>query len=160
MVANIWVFISFVYFWKWKLYTEQRASRRNWNCQKHLVHKTFGPVNFWPKKKLGPTQFWVHKILGHWKNFDQKIFWKKFVHKNFGLKIFGQKDFGSKKLVVNTKFESKKNVASKKYGSNLGQNQISIIWEFHYTDTWTNVAGTNVAWSNVPETRHGNNGAA
>ena len=41
---------------------------------------------------------------------------------------------------------SQKNVMPQK---NFGQVLAEI---FHYTETLTNVAGTNVAWSNVPET--------
>ena len=56
------------------------------------------------------------------------------------------KNFGPKKI------GSKKNSGSKIiWGQSLVKIRLVLAEIFHYTSTRTIIAGTNVAWSNVPE---------
>ena len=126
----------------------------------------FGSQKCWPNKIFGPKNFQVRKYVGLIKCWVEKIL----SIKNLGLKEFGSKqilgqieflvpkNFRLKKMSGPKKFWAKRNVGPKNDGSKIilceGLVKIRLVLAeiFHNTETRTNVAGTNVAWSNVPKT--------
>ena len=91
-----------------------------------MVQKDFESKNI-----FGP---WVQKQFGYHR------IW---VQKNFGFKqISSPKDFGSKRFLGSKKFK-----APQKFGPKNWVKIGSVIAEIFLI--WTNVAGTNVAWTNV-----------
>ena len=93
--------------------------------------------NLWSKKievqqKFGPKIVQVQKNVG-----PKKYVPKKSVSKNFKTKTFGQKNKCWSKIISD---------------QSLVKIRLVLADIFHYTSTRTYVAGTNVAWSNVPET--------
>ena len=126
-----------------------------------------GPKIFWVKKKFGPKKLLVIEILGSkkilgeklkkiWDQKDldpkdfsvQKIQVQKFRYKkNFGLKMFGSKQMLCTILFGPTNFGSKIIL-----GQSLVKIRLVLADIYHYNETRRNVAGTNVAWSNVPMT--------
>ena len=133
------------------------------------------PKKFWFQKNYRSKKFWVQKNDGPKKLLDQKKIFVQFFlgqynfdvknilcPKNFWLLEFflwilklsqllqGQVLLGKMSLPTNT--GSPTNQPSK-FGWVLTSNirDRDMVSYCHYSETWTNVTGTNVVWSNVPE---------
>ena len=99
--------------------------------QKNLCPNNLLVQNNLVQKSLGPKKFGVQKKFGL-KNFDLKLS----LFRNIGPKKIGHTNFGSKIIL----------------GQSLVKISVVLAEIFHHAQTRTNVAGTNLAWSNVPKT--------